>query len=212
MDYVPDASKCGPGQKPSFYKKRIVALSEKLGLPLKLQHLLIVKGMIESECLSSGGRDESKDPGREAWCGEGCINFGFANLNTSMIRKIIEAEPELATKYGLTEANIKATNCQQSGVNATCNPKQSVLNQDTDESYELTIRMVIAGLKKWGLQSYLNFVRGGETYWADPSPGNYERFKAGPFMKGLSLMMDVIAKDEKLLTDDRRVALQIPWV
>ena len=212
MDYKP--SNCGGSKTPSFYKKRIAKACEKYGLPKDFITLLIAKGMIESECLNAAQRDVDKDPGGKYYCGEGCINFGFANLNTSLIRDVIKLKPELGKL--IPEDKIKATGCPPSGdkspATATCDPAKSILNADSDEAYELTVLIVIAGIEAWGLEPYLNYVRGGGTLFNDPSEANQQAMKSKSFMYGLSLMVETLKKDNTILEDDRRVAVEIPHV
>jgi hypothetical protein len=213
--------------KPSIYKKRIVALCEKLSLPLDFQLLIIAKGMIESQALSVNERDKLKDPGGPNYCGEGCINFGFANLNTSLIRDVIKANPDLAATYGLTEDKIKASGCAASkgedkGPSAMCDPAKSVLNQDTEESYELTLRIVVAGVQLWGMDKYVDYLRGGGTLFDDKTDystpeyitagADKSKYFVAQFKCGLTWICDTIKKDMALLTDDRRVSLMIQYV
>ena len=212
--------------RPSVYKKRIVALCEKLSLPLDLQLLIIAKGMIESQALSVGERDTLKDPGGPMYCGEGCINFGFGNLNTSLIRDVIEANPDLAS-LGLTEDKIMATGCaatkgEDKGPTATCDPAKSILNQDTEEGYELTLRLVVAGIQLWGVDRYVDYLRGGGSLFQDTTDystpeyitagADKSRLFVAQFKCGLTWICDTIKEDMVLLTDDRRVSLMIQYV
>lgn len=194
-------------------KALIQKLSNKLGIPESIQLLIIAKGMIETEALNVSGRDLKKDPGGTEYCGEGCINFGFANLNASMIRDALA----LGTVQDVTLADIKATGCapdkaSDTGPTATCNPAQSLLNQDSEAGYEAVLKLVKAGIEAWGIDRYVDYLRGGGTMFNEPSQANLERFKVKMFKQGLSLTIEAIKKDPALLKDNRRVALNIDYV
>lgn len=203
-------------------KQRIVKICEKLKLPLDFQLLTIAKGMIESQALAVSERDITKDPGGKNWCGEGCINFSFANLNTSLIRDVLKERPDLAS-IGMTEATINASDCGDGSVaTSTCDPAKSILNQDTDEGFELAIRVVVAGIEIWGLDKYIDYLRGGATLFKDTkdystdefitSQGDKSSYLVAHFKCGLTWICDEIKKDIKLLTDDRRCSLHIQHV
>jgi hypothetical protein len=183
--------------------------------------LIIAKGMIESQALSVGERDKLKDPGGSKWCGEGCINFGFGNLNTSLIRDVMKKYPELA-EHGLTDDTVKATGCVPEGPNATCNPPESILNQDTEEGYELTLRLIVGGIQMWGLDKYIDYLRGGGSLFEDKTDystpeyitdgADKSKLFVAQFKCGLTWICETIKEDMQLLTDDRRVSLQIQYV
>ena len=195
-------------------KKRIMAICDKLSIPKDMQLLIIAKGMIESQGLSVLERDVLKDPGGANYCGEGCINFGFANLNTSLIRDTMAISPV----EGLDEGNILATDCpadKGGGPSATCDPKKSILNQDTDEGYEMVIKLVVAGIKAWGLDKYVDYVRGGGTLFKDDRDHSKEDtsgFKIKMFKTGLSKIVQTMQEQPELMTDNQRVSLQIDYV
>jgi hypothetical protein len=195
-------------------KKRIMAICDKLAIPKNMQLLMIAKGMIESQGLSVNERDVLKDPGGPNYCGEGCINYGFANLNTAMIRDIMAVAPV----PGLNEGNILATNCPKDkgpGPSATCDPAKSILNKDTDEGYEMVIKLAVAGIKTWGLDKYFDYVRGGETLFKDTkdyTKDNEGGFKIKMFKTGLSKIVETMLAKPELMTDNRRVSLQIDYV
>jgi hypothetical protein len=216
-------SKIKPNAKPNIYevtkfpmaenKARIQKLFTKLGVPENMQLLIIAKGMIETEAMDVKERDISKDPGGNAYCGEGCINFGFANLNTSMIRDILKGSPI----PGLTNTEIMADNCAKDkgsdkGPTDSCNPAKSILNQNTDEGYEAVMKLIIAGVNLWGIDRYVDYLRGGGTMFNEPTQANLERFKVKLFKCGMSMIVKLIQEDPKLLTDNRRVSLEIDWV
>jgi len=189
-------------------------ICDKLEIPKELQLLLIAKGMIESQGLSVLERDVLKDPGGVNYCGEGCINFGFANLNTSLIRDIMAVSPV----EGLNEGNILATNCpadKGAGASATCDPKKSILNKDTDEGYEMVIKLSVAGIKTWGLDKYFDYVRGGGTLFKDDRDHSKEDtsgYKIKMFKTGLSKIVETMQAQPELMTDNRRVSLNIDYV
>ena len=191
-------------------------ICDKLEIPKDLQLLLIAKGMIESQGLSVLERDVLKDPGGANYCGEGCINYGFANLNTSLIRDIMAVSPV----EGLNEGNILATNCparddKGAGASATCDPKKSILNKDTDEGYEMVIKLSVAGIKTWGLDKYFDYVRGGETLFRDDRDHSKEDtsgVKIKMFKTGLSKIVETMQSQPELMTDNRRVSLNIDYV
>lgn len=62
------------------------------------------------------------------------------------------------------------------------------------------VRVIKTGIDKWGVNSLLNFVRGGRTGWNDG-----HSYGVGNYRNTIKSMANAIRNEHSLLTDDRRV-------
>ena len=176
-------------------KGRLVAVMNQLVVPQGLQRLLVAYAFVETGTMSASERDTTKDPGGANFMGTGAINYGLFNLNYSMMKDI-----------GLVGDDVLQPN----------NPAASVLNQDSTEGVKLLVQNVVAGMEKWGVDRYVSYVRGGGTLFNDATDYSSDmsggRFKVTVFKTGLSKLCQALQEDVSLLTDSRRMCLNIPWV
>ena len=186
-----------------------------LGLKNTALHILcLTLGMIESERMNTEDRDITKDPGGINYCGEGCINLGFANLNISLIRKVMDA----TSIPGLTNDNLKAINCPADNATAapaSCNPKTSILAKQTMESVQITVYIIKAAVDIWGIEKFLDYMRGGETLFRrqdDYFTTAEDPFNVRSFKKGVALTYSEISRDTSMLMDGRRAYMNIAHV
>jgi hypothetical protein len=76
-----------------------------------------------------------------------------------------------------------------------------------DENLPAVVALVRDGMRKWGVNRYLNFVRGGRTGFADGvSYGVYD------FRNSIKSMAYAIQRDQGLMWDDRRVEVYLQHV
>jgi hypothetical protein len=69
------------------------------------------------------------------------------------------------------------------------------------------VRLIQSGIGKWGIERFLNFVRGGRTAFADGVSYGAEHYR-----EAIATILRQIDRDPKLLTDDRRVDVCVPHV
>lgn len=69
------------------------------------------------------------------------------------------------------------------------------------------VRVYQNGIQKWGVNSLLNFVRGGRTGWQD----GYS-YGCADFRNSIKTMCYCIANDHSLMWDDRRVNVYVQHV
>jgi hypothetical protein len=164
-----------------------------------MKRVVMAYAFIETSTLSASERDFTKDPGAVNFCGAGGVNYSAFNLNYQMIKDI--GLPDVGDSILMPD-----------------NPSSSILNTDTDEGVMLAVRIIVAGLKKWGLDLYVSYLRGGTTLFESDRKRseNYDlsggRFKVTVFKCGMSKIVEMIVQDTSLMTDSRRACLNIPWV
>ena len=167
-------------------KQRLARVFDKFNVPIEVRRVLIAMGMIESTELCVSHRDPLKDNMGDA------ANHSLFNLNTSMIRDILT--PDEFSRLGL---NV---------------PSKSPINQDTESAIEMAVDIAVRGINMWGIDRYVSYVRGGTSGFDLNYNYNNDWLKMRSFKTGLSFIYQEIAKDASLLTDNRRVELQIPYV
>jgi hypothetical protein len=167
-------------------KQRLNKVFDDLKLPLEAREFLIAMAMIESTELCVHHRDPLKDDQG------GAANHTLFNLNTDMIRDIV-SQAELAS-FGLAK------------------PSKSPLNQDTDDALRKAVDIAWRGVQKWGFDRYTSYVRGGASGFSSSYDYNNDWLKMRVFKCGLSFIWKAIRGEPALLTDNRRVELQIPYV
>lgn len=173
-------------------KAQLVKVMTAKGMSKQLQIFMLAYAMIETGELTVKDRDSSKDNQK------GAENYSLFNINKSMIKDTLAQDAALAAKIGALDP-----------------VPQCKLNDDTEAGISLTLDVVLAGIKLWGLDRYTSYLRGGGTLFNDTK--DYRKDSQGGFLVrvfkcGFSLLVDMISKDEKYLTDDRRIGLCIPYV
>jgi hypothetical protein len=71
----------------------------------------------------------------------------------------------------------------------------------------VVVRLIQSGIRKWGIERFLNFVRGGCTAFNDG-----HNYGAAEYREGIATILRQIDRDPSLLTDDRRVDVCVPHV
>ncbi len=175
-------------------KNRLVTIARGKGLPDNLVSLLLAYAFIETSTLSANDRDKTKDPGGGNYSSVGAINYGLFNINYDMIT---------------------ATGVVNDTVLKPTEPWNSPLNFDTDYGVSTLVDIVLTGMCMWGIDRYVSYVRGGQTLFNDTTDytSNFSGgFKVMVFKTGLTRTIEAILSDTTLLTDSRRVGLNIPYV
>jgi hypothetical protein len=175
-------------------KARILRVCKTLAVPSALYQLIIAYAFIETETLSASQRDTTKDPSGANFMGTGAINYGCFNLNYALLKDV-----------GMTDDVLKPAS-----------PRESVLNKDVEEGVAILIKCILKGVELWGIDRYVSYLRGGTTLFNDPRDYSADLgggpFKVTVFKCGLNRICRMIQEDEKLYTDQNRVAVNIPWV
>ena len=76
-----------------------------------------------------------------------------------------------------------------------------------DDQMHTVVSLIRDGINQWGVNSFLNFVRGGRTAWQDGTS-----YGAADYRNSIKTMYNVIAGDQSLLWDDRRVNINLQHV
>lgn len=71
----------------------------------------------------------------------------------------------------------------------------------------VAVGIIKAGIDRWGIERFLNFVRGGRTAFEDGVS-----YGAANYRDGVATILRQIDLDPKLLDDDRRVDVCVPHV
>lgn len=66
------------------------------------------------------------------------------------------------------------------------------------------VNVIKTGIAKWGVNRFLNFVRGGRTAFQDG-----HSYQAGKYRNAIKSMYWAIIKDQKLFWDDRRLQVEL---
>jgi len=106
-----------------------------------------------------------------------------------------------ATNYSAFNMNLAML--KQLGATNDC------LNEmNSSDTYDKSVEYARMGLARFGVKGFLDFHRGGETAYNNGGQG----FMCDVFRNAVKTALIQISKDKSLLTDDRRVCMNVPYV
>ena len=164
----------------SANKARLVAAFEARRIVEGRRILMMAMAMIETTHLSPRQRDDSKDD-----FDDGSANASIFNLNEDMIRRL--GGPQNIHSLDPLNALPQVV---------------ALINRAIDlADWGITPN---AGVPASGVTAMLDFVRGGSTTYRDGTS-----YDAAGYRRAVATAMHVISNDMALMTDDRRVEMNV---
>lgn len=139
--------------------------------------LLLSMAMLETTHLTADQRDTSKDK-----CTDGSANVSLFNLSVDLVKKLGYTKPISMNKNNICELNYVHT-------------------------IPCVVDLLQRGIKEWGVERLLNYVRGGYTAFMDGKSYDVYTYK-----NSIATMLKVIDMHPELLRDDRRIDIYLKHV
>lgn len=129
------------------------------------------------------------------------LGMGFQETTTLSSSDRDASKDNMGDAANVSAFNLSLDLVKQAGYNG--NP----WDLNYEDHLPAVVTLVRDGINKWGVNSFLNFVRGGRTAFQDGySYGAYD------YRNSMKTMCEVIDKDQSLLWDDRRVNIDVQHV